>query len=493
MLRNKIKNKVSKYRFEIRHVTVFFIVLILFQFILAFVQKSSLNDYLLETQNWYQKHSAERMAIITSMSMELLFQNLIQHKYKGELEERKIVSSFNVIAKQQLLQKSVNKILLILMEDDRIYVMDSGSKLYSFLSDDLEPYNEQNGIHSEEIGLFLQLKDKIQRDEIIHSELEDNKAFNIFVPFVPDGEYLGVMFMKITPKFSFITNEIAKNFDNVSIIYSILIFVGLISIFLVSSQAVKERNEAKQKLLEEHKENIKNQVRAEKEILFTKRIYHTHHKSEKIIGFIKEDVRNVNSNNIDASKERIITYSNFISRIIYDMKWYDQAINTIVNPMFKTNINEAIQFMVDNIFLRISSKNDMFEIKLNLDKSVPLVHVNEFVVWEIIEPLIQNSIDHGNKKIIQIEVTTKFDKETQISSIIIEDDGVGVDPELLEIQEQGVKNIFIENKSTKKLENANSGYGCYIAYQMAVIRCGWKLDVDNNQKGGCTFRITIKH
>lgn len=493
MLNKKIKNKFSQYSFEIRHITIFFIVLILFQFILAFVQKNSLNDYLVETQSWYQKHSAERLAIITSTSMELLFENLIQRKYISELEERKIVSSFNVIVKQQLLQKSVNKILLILMKEDSIYVMDSGNQLYKYLLNELPPYNKNNLNHSEEISLFLNLKSKIQRDEIIYSELKNNEAFNIFVPFVPDGEYLGVMFMKITPTFSFITNEIAKNFDNVSIIYSLLIFLGLILIFLVSSQAVKERNEAKQKLLEEHKENIKNQVRAEKELLFTKRIYHTHHKAEKIIGFIKEDVRNVNSENIVFSKDRIITYSNFISRIIYDMKWYDQAINTIINPMFSTKINDAIQFIVDNVFLRVSSKNDMFEFNLKLDDSIPDVHVNEFVVWEIIEPLIQNSIDHGGKKIINITITTKYEKEKNQTIIIIEDDGVGVDNELMIIQYQGIKNIFVENKSTKKSENSNSGYGCYIAYQMAVERCGWELDVINKDSGGCAFIIKIKN
>ncbi len=494
MLKNKIKNKFSKYRFEIKHITVFFIVLILFQFILAFIQKSSLKDYLLETQNWYQKHSAERLAIITATSMELLFENLIQQKYKSDLEERKIVSSFNVIVKQQLLQKSVSDIFLILMKDNRLYVIDSGNKLYEFLLNDLEPFNDQKTeLYFNEVKLFLNLKDTMRKEEIIFSELTEEESFNIFVPFVPDGEYLGVMFMKITPNFAFITNEVAKNFDNVSIIYSILIFIGLISIFIVSSQAVKERNEAKQKLFEEHEENIKNQVRAEKELLFTKRIYHTHHKAEKIIGFIKEDVRIANSENIDEIKQKVVTYSNFISRIIYDMKWYDQAINTIINPMFNTNINKSIKFIIDNIFLRISSKNDMFEFKLALDDKLPKVHVNEFVVWEIVEPLIQNCIDHGRKKSINILISTEFNEIEKISTIKIDDDGVGVDEELLKVNEQGIKNIFLEKMSTKKVENANSGYGCYIAYQMAVVRCGWGLDVENKTTGGCIFTIRIKN
>ncbi|MBK7979449.1 MAG: ATP-binding protein [Ignavibacteriae bacterium] len=493
MLKNKIRNKFSKYGFEIRHITVFFIVLILFQIILAFVQKSSLNKYLEETQNWYQKHSAERLAIITSTSMELLFENLILQKFVNDLEERKIISSFNVIVKQQLLQKSVNSIFLIIIKENKLYVIDSGIDLYKFLLNKLSPFKYENAKYVNEVGLFLRHKDSMKENEIIYSELHNNETFNILVPFVPDGEYLGVMYMKITPNFNFISNEVAKNFDNVSIIYSILIFIGLLAIFWVSSEAVKERNEARQKLFEEHEENIKNQVRAEKESLFTKRIYHTHHKAEKIIGFIKEDVRSANSENIYELKQKIITYSNFISRIIYDMKWYDQAINTIINPMFRTDINQVIQFIIDNIFLRLSSKNDMFEFKLNLDERIPKVNVNEFVVWEIVEPLIQNSIDHGNKKFINIIVSTKIDLEKNITTVTIEDDGVGVDNELLMENEQGIKNIFLENKTTKKMENTNSGYGCYIAYQMAVLRCGWDLDVFNKDSGGCNFVIKIKN
>lgn len=487
----KVKTKLSKYRFEIRHITVFFTVLIIFQIILTFIQKSSLENFLDETQTWYQKHSAERLAIITSTSMELLFENLVQEKKISELEERKLISSFNVIFKQQLLQKSVDEIYLILYKNNRIHVIDSGRKLHQLLMDDFHDIDDKESLDG--VKLFLGIKDELRANEIIYSELREHETFNILVPFVPDGEYLGAMYMKITPNFDFITEEIAVSYDSISIIYSLLIFFGLIAIFFVSSQAVKERNEAKQELLEEHEENIKNLVRAEKESLFTKRIYHTHHKAEKIIGFIKEDVRSSSAENIEELKYRITTYASFISRIIYDMKWYDQAINTIINPMFKTNINDSIKFIIDNIFLRISSKNDMFEFNLNLDERVPIVNVNEFVVWEIVEPLIQNSIDHGDKKFLTINVSTEFFPKENYTLVKIEDDGVGVASDLIEIGELGIKKIFMENKSTKISDNANSGYGCYIAYQMSVLRCGWELDVFNNSDNGCTFVIKIKH
>lgn len=493
MVKQKVRNKFSKYRFEIKHITAFLFILIVFQIIMALVQKSSLNDFLVETQSWYQKYSAERLAIVTSTSMELLYENLFMDKPQSEYDERRITYSFNVIFKQQLIQKSVEDISLILIKNHRLYVIDSGQKLYKFLTNTLEPYDSKKDAHIEAVNQFLSVKEKMKASEIIYTKLENNKTFNILVPFVPDGEYLGVMYMKITPDFSFLTKEVRASYDKVALIYTSLIFIGLIIIFVVSSQAVKERNEALQKFYEEHQENIKKQIRLEKESLFTKRIYHTHHKAEKIIGFIKEDVRKMDAPGIEELKNKVITYSNFISRIIYDMKWYDQDINTIVNPMFRTNVNEVIKFIVDNVFLRISSKNEMFNFKLELDDKMPLVNVNEFVIWEILEPLIQNSIDHGNKKFITIKIITKYDSENNLSYIIIEDDGVGIKEELLQVGANGVKRIFLENESTKKVEGANSGYGCYIAYQMAVEKCGWEIDAVNLEKGGCRFTLTIKN
>lgn len=493
MLKERISNKLSKYRFEIRHITILFTVLILFQIVLTIVQKSSLEEFLEETQNWYQKHSAERLAIVTSASLELLFENLFVQRSLSDFEERKIITSFNVIFKQQLVQQSVQDICIILVKNHRIYVIDTGQKLHMYFTGTLEPYTPKTGEHTESVEFFLSVKNQMKLNEVIHSKVMNRDTFDLLVPFVPNGEYLGVMYMRIKPDFDFLTEEISSGYDKVAIVYTTLIFIGLIAIFLVSSQAVKERNEAQQRFFKEHEENLKKEIRLEKEHLFTKRIYHTHHKAEKIMGFIKEDVRRMDVDNLDCMKSRVITYSNFISRIIYDMKWYDQDVNTIINPMFRTNVNSVIEFIVENVFLRISSKNEMFEFDLRLDDRVPAVNINEYIVWEILEPVIQNSIDHGDKKEITVKIQTKYDERTKQTFIKVADNGVGIREELLEKNEKGIQKIFLENESTKTFEGANSGYGCYIAYQMAVGRCGWKMNAENLPGGGCQFTITFSN
>ena len=58
----RIIDQVNKYRFELRHLTILFIVLIIFQLIIAALHKISLQNFVVKTQEWYQKDSAERLA-----------------------------------------------------------------------------------------------------------------------------------------------------------------------------------------------------------------------------------------------------------------------------------------------------------------------------------------------------------------------------------------------------------------------------------------------
>ncbi|NUQ80408.1 MAG: histidine kinase [Bacteroidetes bacterium] len=493
MLKEKILRKYFQYRFEITHITIFFLVLIGFQIGVTFIQKSAVNELLDQTQSWYQKDAAERLAIVTTTSLELISENMFTDKLLSDHNERKIISSLNVVFRQQIIQGNVKDICLILVRHHQLYVIESGQHLAQFIRNDLPAYSHSSGKHSDAVQLFHQNKERMKNEEVLFSSRDLSGNFHVLVPFVPNGEYLGVLFMKITPNFSFITEEVSSGLDNVTFLYSALIFIGLLGIFIVSSQAVKERNEAQQKFYLEHEENLTRQIRLEKESLFTKRIYHTNHKAEKIIGFIKEDLRQISPENLDETRKRVITYANFISRIIYDMKWYDQPINTIVNPMFSTSVNEVVRFILDYVFLRISSRNEMFSFETDLDPAVPKIPVNEFVVWEILEPIIQNSIDHGKKSQIHILIRTRYQRDQNQTIITIQDNGVGIKPWLLDPGENGVPRLFQENESTKVVTASGAGYGCYIAWQLAVGKCGWTVKAENLQPEGCRFTMIIKH
>lgn len=490
----QFKKTLSPYRFEVRHIIVIFFILISFQIFLIFFQKDTLSNFLKDSQSWFQKYYAERLALITTTNAELLFEQQQRLRVHQDTTDISIAHSMNVIFKQQLVHRSVEDICLILMKNHRLYIVDSGQKLLGYFNGTLVPYDSgMTAVHHAGAQYFLSVSNEMRRSETILSSVTNQKTFDVIVPFVPDGEYIGVLYMRITPDFSFLTAEIQSSFDKVSFISSALILIGLVAIFIVSSNTVRERNKVQEELFIEHEQNLEKQIRLEKESLFTKRIYHTHHKAEKIMGFIKDDVRKMDTRNLSELKKRVNTYSNFISRIIYDMKWYDQDMNTIVNPMFHTDVNAVIKFIVDNVFLRVSSKNEMFELKLDLDRSLPSIRVNEFTVWEILEPIIQNSIDHCGVNFVTIKIQTKYDCENKCSYIYISDNGKGIVPELLKIDQKGVKKLFLEHETTKKHNGSHSGYGCYIAHQLAVGKCGWQLDVENLESAGCRFIIMMKN
>jgi anti-sigma regulatory factor (Ser/Thr protein kinase) len=488
MNKNKLVEKFKQYHFEFRHLTVLFVILFAFQLIVSFINKASIKNFISNTQSWYQKDSAEELANVTSTSLELLLESINPKTKPGNEEASRIIQSFDIIFSQQVLKHNIQEICILVKMNDEIYAIDDGKVLYSFLFDSNKEVLINNSTHQKAVLMYKNVEEEMNEKEEIHSILKDIQTFHVFVPFVLRGEYIGAVYMKNTPDFSFLSSQIIGNYDETSVIYLSLILLGLLAMYFISSYTVKERDEAQKLLFEEHKK----QINYEKELVFTKRIYHTHHKAEKIMGFIKEDLRRLSQDNINAVKYRVSKYSNFISRVIYDMKWFDPPLQTIRNPVFRTNVNEVIKFIVENIFLRVTSRSNVFEIKFEPDYNIPVVPVNEFVAWEIIEPLIQNSIDHGGEQNLQVEIKTEYDEKKRESRIVIQDTGKGILPELLKKNENGIKHLFVENVTTKKPGIQNTGYGCYIAYEMSK-RCGWDIDAENLPTGGALFTVVIQN
>ncbi|MBU2446262.1 MAG: histidine kinase [Bacteroidetes bacterium] len=492
MNRKRFFEKIKKYHFEFKHLTVLFLILLIFQIIISFINKNSIKNFLEATQEWYQKDSAERLANLTTTSFELLLESITPEMIENDDVANKIIQSFDIIFSQQILQHNITEICILITKKGKVFAIDEGEILFEYLFNSKFTPPDTKTVHKNAISLYENIKSEISKTELIYSLIEEKQTFNTFVPFVLRGEYIGALYIKNTPDFSFITNEISSSYDETSAIYLSLILLGLLAMYFISSYTVKERDEAQKQLLKEHEENIKQQINFEKELTFTNRIYHTHHKAEKVMGFIKEDLRQLSPENINEVKERITHYSSFVSRVIYDMKWYDPPVQTIRSQLFSTDLNKVIKFIIDNIFLRTSSKSNAFNFQVELDEKLPKVPINEFVVWEIIEPLIQNSIEHGGDQALNIKIKTEFNSANNTSTITISDNGKGMAESLLENSSEGIKKIFLENITTKASDLKNSGYGCYIAYQMSR-RCGWNIDAGNFDEGGCFFKIKYKN
>lgn len=492
MSKTKIMEKWKEHHLQAKHLTVIFVTLFAFQLIVSLVNKSSMRSVFGGAQEWYQKDSAEKTANLTTTSFELLLESISARHDLTPDQSTKLVKAFDILFSQQELQRNTEEMCILLKRQNEVYAVDDGKALYSLLFLDPKDFGTKNSGHSNAIRLFGQLGGQLMASQQIVSVVTNRHTFNTFVPLILRGECIGAVYVKDTPDFSLVTNEIVSNYDQTSLIYLSLISLGLLSMYFISTYSVKGRDEAQKLLLVEHENSIKEQVKHEKEMTFTKRIYHTHHKAEKIVGFIRGDLATLTPANIDQVKYRVSKYANFISRIIYDMKWYDPPVQTIRSPIFCTDLNEVIRFLVDQIFLKSSRKSGTFEIMFVEGKEIPPVSINEFVIWEIVDPLVQNSIDHGKRSDLRITISTRNDKESGTSYISIRDNGKGILPELLQVNDKGVKKLFLESVSTKESSLQNVGYGCYIAYEMAK-RCGWTIDASNLPEGGCEFIITAKN
>jgi len=458
------------------------------------MNQNSLRKVFIKSQQWYQQDAAERIANLTATSIEMLMESRGSKAGLSEGEERKIIQDFNIIFSQQLLDKNVQGVSILIPSGNEIIAIDDGKQLFDYLFREPKRVQNSDSIHAEAIQLFRSVRDTLRKIEQTYTIVERDQIFHVFVPFVPRGEFVGAVYMKTIPDLTFLTEEMSKNYSQTALVYSALIIAGLLAMFYISTRTLAERNEALQLLFEEQKLHLAEQINHQKETLFTKRIYHTHHKAEKISGFIKEDLRNLTTENIDVIKDRIGKYASFIARVIYDMKWYDPPIQTIRGSMFKTNVNTVIQFIVENIFQRVSDNRPATKFHLELDPAMPDVSINEYVIWEVLEPIIQNSLDHAGIENNIITIKTEFNPELRQSVIIIADNGTGIHLDLLMYNEHGVKKVFQEQVSSGSISGKeHSGYGCYIAYEIATQRFGWKLDADNLPRGGCKFTFIVPH
>jgi signal transduction histidine kinase len=488
-----VLNQLRTYQFDLKHVTVLFIVLLIFQLGVSVLHKTSVAKFLAHTQDWYQQDSAERLANLTTTSLELLLEGHRDESGPMSREAQKMVQGLNIILSQQLLNQNVREVCVIVPVQHGFAAIDDGNVLYEYMFEGRRNLPPPAINHDAAISLYAANEEAMRTTEQIRAIVEGRQTFHVFVPFVPRGEFTGAVYMKNTPDFGFLSREIITNYDEIALTFSALILFGLLAMFYVSSYTLKQRNDAQARLFQTEKELLAEQIHYEKELLFTKRIYHTHHKAEKVMGFIKEDLRNLTAETIETVKNRVTRYSNFVARVIYDMKWYDPPLQTIRNPMFRTNVNDVIRFLVHNVFLRVAQSRDRVKFELSLDPAFPPVHINEYVVWEVIEPIIQNSLEHAGRDCVTVWITTSYDASSGTGTIRVVDNGKGIAPWLLETDDEGVRKLFKEQVSTKDMgESGHAGYGCYLASEIAHQRCGWSLDAENLPEGGCAFTFRIK-
>ncbi|GBD92388.1 sensory histidine kinase AtoS [bacterium BMS3Abin04] len=448
---------------------------------------SSTEDLLNKTMENYKLETAERQSDFITSSIELFLQKIVEYPYSRN-DITQSIESIDYLIYQQLLQKNVEDFCLVLYSGNKIHMLDSGKDILNYVVKGKLPKNKPVKKRNKVKKYFLNAVNNIFNNEEIKTFVENGKTFHVFVPFSIKGEVIGAVYQKITPDVEKMKSIISSSFSYTGAWISAIILFSLLLVFILTNYVINERDIAKSQLYSQKEKQLTQLIETRKEASFARRIYHAHHKVEKVIGFAKEDLLKLPKDVYPEINIRLNKYMNFIGRAIYGMKTTNPPVQVIRNSMFNTDINKLLRFIVNNIFRRVYKEGDQYVFDLQADENCPLIHVNEYIAWEIFEPIINNAIDHNKIEKTNIIICTKFESSKKQIIVEIMDDGNGIKPEFLEYNKEGIQKIFKENISTKD-NSENSGYGCYIAFENCR-RCGWSITAGNNERGA-KFTILI--
>ena len=119
---NKFFERLKKFHFEFRHLTVLFIILLLFQLIVSLINKSSITSFLNNTKEWYKKDAVEKIANLTATSLELTIEFFKTRSEISKQEQTRIIQSLNIIFSQQLLQHDIEELSILVSKNLKQYI-----------------------------------------------------------------------------------------------------------------------------------------------------------------------------------------------------------------------------------------------------------------------------------------------------------------------------------------------------------------------------------
>jgi len=163
--------KIGKYRLERRHITVAVLMLIFFVIVLMIIQRSSIHDMLTETQQWYRQHSAELLANTNATSLELLIESMNDLGKISPPEKKRIIQSFNIILTQQMLERNIRDVCILVPKDSTVFAIDDGKQLFNFLTN-VPITNVSNCRHKMAVEIFNEKYSQIVKEEKIISILK---------------------------------------------------------------------------------------------------------------------------------------------------------------------------------------------------------------------------------------------------------------------------------------------------------------------------------
>jgi two-component system OmpR family sensor kinase len=159
---------------------------------------------------------------------------------------------------------------------------------------------------------------------------------------------------------------------------------------------------------------------------------------------------------------------------------------------------DEIQSTIEALMaLETVTKNDISEEKVNVNAIVEEVVNNSDIQFisnekitvfsnsKILKVMLNNLIGNA-EKFKEKEIRITLDRINKKPSLIIEDDGVGIDPENYDL----IFNPFWQEDDSRTRNKGGKGLGLSIVKNI-TLRYGWNISVDKSELGGAKFTITF--
>ncbi|TGL64776.1 LIC_11548 family sensor histidine kinase [Leptospira kmetyi] len=201
--------------------------------------------------------------------------------------------------------------------------------------------------------------------------------------------------------------------------------------------------------------------------------------------------RKMKSENIEQFREIVSTGTNTIIKQVRVLEHLVNEFSDFARMPAPKLINQNLEPIILEA-VKLFEHTPQIKITTNVAKGFPQLFLDQKIILRVLTNLVKNSIEAIERKrekeetsdyigLIHISASTTRKIMRRVAVISIEDNGIGISPELKQ-------KVFEPYYSTKN--NNTSGIGLAIV-QKSVIDHNGHISIDSSSMGGCRFQIEL--
>jgi signal transduction histidine kinase len=167
-----------------------------------------------------------------------------------------------------------------------------------------------------------------------------------------------------------------------------------------------------------------------------------------------------------------------IKNIVHDLKDFSRNDTTDIND--KVDMNEVVQAAIRLIGNTI--KNSTHSFHAYYGKEMPVIRGNFQRIEQVVINLVMNACQSLSSKDSSVQISTHYDREKKSNCLRVRDEGIGIDPKIL----QHITDPFF----TTKREQGGTGLGLSVTSRIVQDHSG-TLDFHSPHGGGTTVTLSF--